>query len=182
MTLDGEDDSNFVKVHDQKVIAGKKRVYMTATPRVFGEAVRAKANEASAVLYDMDNQEHFGDILFACGFGWAVENKLLTDYKDLVLAVDEQMDSRGFQNRLADGTSEMKLDDATKIIGCYKALEKHGLKGELLTDPQPMKRALAFCKDIATSKMIQKEFSNVIAEYLESDEGKEAEGDAQALG
>jgi predicted helicase len=180
-TLDGEDDSNFVKVHDQKVISGKKRVYMTATPRVFGEAVRAKASEASAVLYDMDNQAFFGDILFARGFGWAVENKLLTDYKVLVLAVDEQMVSTGVQKRLADGTSEMKLDDATKIIGCYKALAKHGLKGELLTDPQPMKRAIAFCKDIATSKMIQQEFAAVVAEYLESDEGKEAEGDAQPL-
>ena len=180
-TLEGEDDSNFVKVHDQNVIASKKRLYMTATPRVFGEAVRAKANEASALLYDMDNQSYFGETLFARGFGWAVENKLLTDYKVLVLAVDEQMVSTGVQKRLADGTSEMKLDDATKIIGCYKALAKHGLKGELLTDPQPMKRALAFCKDIATSKMIQQEFAAVIAEYLESDEGKEAEGDAKPL-
>ena len=180
-TLEGEDDSNFVKVHDQKVIASKKRLYMTATPKVFGEAVRAKANEASAVLYDMDNHAYFGETLFARGFGWAVENKLLTDYKVLVLAVDEQMVSTGVQKRLADGTSEMKLDDATKIIGCYKALAKHGLKGELLTDPQPMKRALAFCKDIATSKMIQHEFAAVIAEYLQSDEGKEAEGDAKSL-
>lgn len=180
-TLEGEDDSNFVKVHDQKVIASKKRLYMTATPKVFGDAVRAKANEASAVLYDMDNHAYFGETLFARGFGWAVENKLLTDYKVLVLAVDEQMVSTGVQKRLADGTSEMKLDDATKIIGCYKALAKHGLKGELLTDQQPMKRALAFCKDIATSKMIQHEFAAVIAEYLESDEGKEAEGDTKPL-
>jgi predicted helicase len=64
--------------------------------------------------------------LFARGFGWAVENGLLTDYKVLVLAVDEGMVSGGVQNRLADGTSELKLDDATKIIGCYKALTKHG--------------------------------------------------------
>lgn len=180
-TLDGEDDSNFVKVHDQQVIAGKKRVYMTATPKVFGEAVRAKASDASAVLYDMDSKEYFGETLFVRGFGWAVENKLLTDYKVLVLAVDEQMVSTGVQKRLADGTSEVKLDDATKIIGCYKALAKHGLKEELRVDPQPMKRALAFCKDIATSKMIQQEFAAVIAEYLASDEGKEAEGDVQPL-
>ncbi len=180
-TLDGEDDSNFVKVHDQSVIAGKKRLYMTATPKVFGDALKSKANEVSAVLYDMDNPAYFGETLFARGFGWAVENKLLTDYKVLVLAVDEQMVSTGVQKRLADGTSEMKLDDATKIIGCYKALAKHGLKDELLTDPQPMKRALAFCKDIRTSQMIQHEFAAVIAEYLESEEGRATEGDARPL-
>jgi len=153
---------------------------MTATPKVFGDAARAKATEASAVLYDMDNQVYFGDTLFGRGFGWAVETKLLTDYKVLVLAVDSEMVSTGVQKRLAEG-AELKLDDATKIVGCYKALAKHGLKGELLTDPKSMKRALAFCKDIATSKMIQQEFATVITEYLKSDEGKEAEGNAPAL-
>ncbi|AJP71707.1 DEAD/DEAH box helicase [Sphingomonas hengshuiensis] len=180
-TLDGEDESNFVKIHNQDFIAGKKRLYMTATPRVFGDAVKTKANEASAVLCSMDDESLYGETLFARGFGWAVENGLLTDYKVLVLAVDEGMVSGGVQNRLADGTSELKLDDATKIIGCYKALTKHGLKDELLTDPQPMKRALAFCKDIATSKLVQSEFAAVIDEYLASDEGKEAEGDTQPL-
>lgn len=180
-TLDGEDESNFVKIHSQDFIAGKKRLYMTATPRVFGDAVKSKASEASAVLCSMDDESLYGKTLFARGFGWAVENQLLTDYKVLVLAVDEQMVSGGVQNRLADGSSELKLDDATKIIGCYKALTKHGLKDELLTDPQPMKRALAFCKDIATSKLVQNEFAAVIHEYLASDEGKEAEGDATPL-
>ena len=180
-TLEGEDESNFVKIHNQDFIKGKKRLYMTATPRVFGDAVKSKASEASAVLCSMDDESLYGKTLFARGFGWAVENKLLTDYKVLVLAVDEQMVSSGVQKRLADGTSELKLDDATKIIGCYKALTKHGLKGELLTDPQPMKRGLAFCKDIATSKLVQGEFASVISEYLASDEGKEAEGEAKPL-
>ncbi|TXH56600.1 MAG: damage-inducible protein [Desulfurellales bacterium] len=180
-TLDGEDESNFVKIHSQDFIAGKKRLYMTATPRVFGDAVKSKASEASAVLCSMDDESLYGKTLFARGFGWAVENQLLTDYRVLVLAVDEQMVSGGVQNRLADGSSELKLDDATKIIGCYKALTKHGLKDELLTDPQPMKRALAFCKDIATSKLVQSEFAAVIHEYLASDEGKETEGDATPL-
>lgn len=180
-TLDGEDESNFVKIHSQDFIAGKKRLYMTATPRVFGDAVKSKASEASAVLCSMDDESLYGKTLFARGFGWAVENQLLADYKVLVLAVDEQMVSGGVQNRLADGSSELKLDDATKIIGCYKALTKHGLKDELLTDPQPMKRALAFCKDIATSKLVQSEFAAVIHEYLASDEGKETEGDATPL-
>ncbi|MBR0684174.1 DEAD/DEAH box helicase [Roseomonas eburnea] len=180
-TLEGEDESNFVKIHNQAFIAGKKRLYMTATPRVFGDAVKAKANEASAVLCSMDDEALYGQTLFTRGFGWAVENGLLTDYKVLVLAVDEQMVSGGVQRRLADGTSELKLDDATKIIGCYKALTKQDLKAELLVDPLPMKRALAFCKDIATSKLVQSEFGAVVQEYLASDEGRETEGDAQPL-
>ena len=180
-TLAGEDESNFVKIHNQAFIAGRKRIYMTATPRVYGEAVKAKASEASAELASMDDEALYGKTLFTRGFGWAVENHLLTDYKVLVLAVDEGMVSSGVQNRLADGGTELKLDDATKIIGCYKALTKTGLKDELLTDGQPMHRALAFCKDIASSKLVRTEFANVVSEYLASDEGQEAMGDAARL-
>jgi len=180
-TLAGEDESNFVKIHNQDFIAGKKRLYMTATPRVFGDAVKSKASEVSAELASMDDASLYGETLFTRGFGWAVENKLLTDYKVLVLAVDEAMVSGGVQNRLADGTSELKLDDATKIIGCYKALIKSGLKAELLTDPEPMQRGLAFCKDIASSKLIRSEFAAVVSEYLVSEEGRDALGDVEPL-
>ncbi|MCG9915437.1 MAG: DEAD/DEAH box helicase family protein [Phenylobacterium sp.] len=180
-TLAGDEESNFVRIHDQSFVAGRKRLYMTATPRVFGEAVRERASEADAVLCSMDDEQLYGETLFARGFGWAVENQLLTDYKVLVLAVDEGMVSTGVQRRLADDQSELKLDDATKIIGCYKALTKQGLRGELVTDPYPMKRALAFCRDINSSKMVQSEFSAVVAEYLASDEGQQVEGDATPL-
>lgn len=180
-TLAGEDESNFVKIHNQEFIAGKKRVYMTATPRVFGDTVKSKASEVSAELASMDDVALFGETLFTRGFGWAVENGLLTDYKVLVLAVDEGMVSTGVQNRLADGTSELKLDDATKIIGCYKALTKTGIRNDLVGDGQPMRRALAFCKDIASSKLVRTEFASVISEYLASDEGHEAMGDTALL-
>lgn len=173
-TLAGEDESNFVKIHSDAFIRGKKRIYMTATPRVFGEAVKVKAGEVSAELASMDDEALYGKDLFVRGFGWAVENGLLTDYKVLVLAVDEAMVSGGVQQRLADGSSELKLDDATKIIGCYKALIKSGLKDELVGDGEPMRRALAFCKDIASSQLIRTEFAAVVSEYLESDEGREA--------
>jgi predicted helicase len=180
-TLVVEDESNFVKVHNQDFIAAKKRLYMTATPRVFGDAVKAKAGEASAVLASMDDEEIYGKTLFTRGFGWAVENGLLTDYKVLVLAVDEAMVSGGVQNRLRDSDNSLLLDDATKIIGCYKALVKSGLKAELAGDGQPMQRALAFCKDIAASKLIRTEFQSVISEYLASEEGIQALGDTEPL-
>lgn len=180
-TLSGEDESNFVRVHDQDFIAGNKRLYMTATPKVFGESVKVKAGEVEAVLASMDDEELYGKTLVARGFGWAIEEGLLTDYKVLVLAVDEGMVSRGVQNLLSDGGTELNLDDATKIVGCYKALIKSGLKEELEGDPQPMQRALAFCKDIASSKLIRDQFSAVVGEYIASNEGLEALGEREPL-
>lgn len=168
-TLVGDDESNFVKVHDNDVIQGKKRLYMTATPRIFGDNVKAKADEADAVLASMDDEDLFGKTLFYRGFSWAVQNNLLTDYKVIVLAMDEGLISTGVQKRLADSASELVLDDATKIVGCYKALTKTDMKADVAADPNPMRRALAFCKDIRSSKLIRAEFSAVVDEFLGDD-------------
>tara|TARA_R110000796_G_scaffold14517_1_gene47448 strand:- start:27663 stop:31964 length:4302 start_codon:yes stop_codon:yes gene_type:complete len=168
-TLAGEQDSNFVRIHDDAYVEGHKRLYMTATPRIFGDAVKSRADEESAVLTSMDDENLYGKTLLHKGFGWAVQQGLLTDYKVIVLAMDEGLVSANVQKRLADENSELDLDDATKIIGCYKALTKQDIQQDISFDPQPMKRGLAFCKSIAASKLIRDEFSNVVAEYTGDD-------------
>jgi len=166
-TMEGETESNFVKVHDPQVIRGRKRLYMTATPRIFGDSAKTRADETRAVLASMDDSETFGETLYHLGFAEAVRQQLLSDYKVIVLTVDERAISARVQSRLA-GQSELALDDATKIIGCYKALAKQGLQGETPADSRPMRRALAFCRSISSSKLIEQEFTQVIDEYLEN--------------
>ena len=173
-TLAGEDESNFVKVHSNDVIKGRKRLYMTATPRIFGESVKSRAEEADAVLASMDDEALYGKTLYYRGFSWAVQNNLLTDYKVIVLAMDEGLVSASVQRRLADSSSELVLDDATKIVGCYKALTKADMKVDLAGDPLPMRRALAFCNDIATSKLVRNEFSAVVDEFLSEEQANGA--------
>ncbi|MBO9439663.1 DEAD/DEAH box helicase family protein [Sulfitobacter sp. KE29] len=168
VTLKDEDDSNFVRIHDNDYVAAKKRLYMTATPRIFADTAKRKADDYDARLASMDDETKFGKDLFHRGFGWAVENQLLTDYKVVVLAVDEGLVSQTIQNRLKDGP-ELTLDDATKIIGCYKALTKSDLAKDLEFDPRPMKRALAFCQSIKKSEIIEDEFTQVVDEYVSND-------------
>jgi len=167
VTLKGEDDSAFVRIHRNEHVSARKRLYMTATPRIFGEGAKRKADDHEAALASMDDAEMFGETLFHLGFGQAVEDGLLTDYKVVVLAVDERLVSTTVQNRLRDGP-ELTLGDATKIVGCYKALAKEGMKD----DTCPMKRALVFCDKIAASRIVEKEFAQVVAEYT-SDSGED---------
>ena len=169
VTFAGEDHSNFVKVHDNDKIRGRKRIYMTATPRIYGENARSKAREAEAVLASMDDSKLFGEVLFHHGFARAVESDILTDYRVIVLAMDESVVSGAVQKRLADENSELTLDDATKIAGCWKALSKDGLKGLEADDTDPMRRALAFCRNIASSKLVKDEFGKVIVDYRENE-------------
>jgi predicted helicase len=166
--LADEEESNFIRVHDAAYIRGKKRIYMTATPRIFGDVVKKTATEADAVLCSMDDASMFGETLFTRNFSWAVQNGLLTDYKVIVLAVDEGSISAGVQRLLSDENSELKLDDATKIVGCYKALTKADFKSDLSADHVPMRRALAFARDIKRSKLVADEFSRVANEWRKS--------------
>lgn len=173
-TLVGDDESNFVRIHSDDNVGGKKRLYMTATPRIYSEKAKNKAEGEEATLASMDDEEIYGKVLFHKSFGWAVENNLLTDYKVIVLAVDEGVVSERVQKSFEEG-AELKLDDATKMVGCYKALAKVGFKnkdGEEVKLP-PMRRALAFCQNIALSKMFSDEFMGVVDDFLGSEEVEE---------
>ncbi len=83
--------------------------------------------------------------------------------------MDEGLVARSVQKRMADSDNTLQLDDVTKIVGCYKALTKADLATDVGADTQPMKRALAFCRDIASSKLVQDEFAAVVDEFLCND-------------
>ena len=53
--FDGIDESHFVKIHDAEYISGAKRLYMTATPRIYGDAAKAKAEQKDSDLTFMLN-------------------------------------------------------------------------------------------------------------------------------
>jgi predicted helicase len=169
VTLAGEEESAFVRVHNQEYIGGRKRLYMTATPRIYADASRSKAEEAGAVLTDMDSPQYYGEEFHRLGFGEAVSMGRLTDYKVLVLAVDESYISKRFQRLLADENNELTLDDAAKIVGCWNGLSKRSLTPEeFVLDPEPMKRAVAFARNIAESKKIANLFEKVVEAEIDA--------------
>ena len=171
-TFEGDQDSYFVRIHDDKYVEGKKRLYMTATPRIFGNKAKQKADAGRVELASMDDPEKFGKEFFNRGFNWAVENNLLSDYKVVILAIDESLVSTNLQKTLEEG-SELKLTDATKIIGVYKALAKVGFDKKENEKLKPVKRALAFSQGIEISKIFEKEFSNIINEFIKNENIKE---------
>jgi predicted helicase len=178
-TYGNDDDSAFVKVHDQTVVKGKKRVYMTATPRVYGVQATAKAEKEDIVLYSMDRPEFFGETLHTLTFSEAVHGLgILCDYKVIVLTISEDDVSRALQKTFADENNSLRVDDAAKIVGCWRALSKQDTQADLSFDPDPMRRAVAFCQVIeakkggkthkVSSKNIASMFQAVVDEYRQS--------------
>ncbi len=169
VSLAGEDESAFTKVHDSNFIKSKKRLYMTATPRLYDDNTKSKAAEAEAILCSMDDKALYGEEMYRIGFGEAVERGLLTDYKVLILTLNDKDVPPAVQRMIADGEFEINTDDASKIIGTINALSKQFLGDEGVTkeaDPEPMKRAVAFCANIATSKKISATYNTANEAYL----------------
>ena len=158
----GADESAFVKVHDNDYLPATKRLYMTATPRIYGEESKRKAADHSAVVASMDDETVYGPQFHRLGFGEAVERNLLTDYKVMILCVDNESVSGGLQSALADEDHELSLDDAAKIVGCWNGLAKRTADMDFGPDPVPMRRAVAFAQNIKASKAFAQTFPAVV--------------------
>lgn len=163
-TLQDQEESAFVRVHDAAYLQAKMRLYMTATPRLYGDIAKTKAKENDIVLCSMDDEPLYGPEFHRLDFGEAVEAGLLTDYRVMVLAVDEQYASQAFQRQLADGNNELDLDDAVKILGCWKGLSQRRLETgrETMEQRAPLRRAVAFSRSIKDSKRIVSLFAQLL--------------------
>lgn len=180
VTLADESESNFVKIHDDNWVAGRKRVYMTATPKIFNEDTKFQASEKAAVLCSMDDVDTFGVPFYRIGFGEAVEKGLLTDYKVLVLGVSESQIATSFQNLLADESNELAIDDVAKLVGCWNGLAKRRsgeLEASFGDDLEPMKRAVAFSRSIKDSQKIEREFEDLVRINLRNRENDDPTDD-----
>ncbi|GAA1936782.1 DEAD/DEAH box helicase [Brevibacterium antiquum] len=163
----GADDSAFVRVHNDEFIHAKKRLYMTATPRIYVEDSKTKAAQDGVAVYSMDDEDTYGPEFHHLGFGRAVELGHLSDYKVLILAVDEASVASSFQ-RLLSEDGDLNLDDVARIVGCWNGLSKRGVHGQRLAinDDSPMHRAVAFARNIKESKAIADQFEKVGRELI----------------
>ncbi|WP_423250897.1 type ISP restriction/modification enzyme [Helicobacter pylori] len=184
------DDKNaFTLCHSDENIKATKRLYMTATPKVYSESSKAKAKESDNVIYSMDDAEIFGEEIYTLNFSKAIALDLLTDYKVIILAVRKENLS-GVTNSVNKKISQLKakgtkLDKklinnefVCKIVGTHKGLAKqdlivlddenkedHNLQNQY--DTAPSQRAINFCKSINTSKNIKDSFETIMECYDE---------------
>ncbi|WP_082221994.1 DEAD/DEAH box helicase [Helicobacter pylori] len=184
------DDKNaFTLCHSDENIKAKKRLYMTATPKVYSESSKAKAKESDNVIYSMDDEEIFGEEIYTLNFSKAIALDLLTDYKVIILAVRKENLS-GVTNSVNQKISQLKAEGTKldkklinnefvcKIVGTHKGLAKQDLivldeenkEDNDLKDKKDTvasQRAISFCKSIQTSKNIKDSFETIMECYDE---------------
>ncbi|MHB1562637.1 MAG: type ISP restriction/modification enzyme [Leptospirillum sp.] len=165
--------SSFMMVHEDAYVQARKRLYMTATPRIFTEKTKKRASENEALVYSMDDETRFGPTLHTLSFGNAVQQKILSDFKVIIVAMtDERMQELANAYSLESGKA-IQARFAAKIVGAWKALAKEGVTtddGHPAFDPgdPPMKSGVAFSHTIKSSKELAACFQEVVNLYLDN--------------
>ena len=172
-----ESDAPFQRIHSDDFIKGKKRLYMTATPRIYGDLVKEQKNNGEVVLYSMDDEQIYGPTFHTITFSQAVALGSLVDYKVIVLSVEENiLKERALSDYELVQAGGLPVKHAAKVIGCWRALSKLDLVNEvsMSDDRQPMRRAVGFAQiiepnikylDRTSSKRFTENFESTIEEF-----------------
>lgn len=157
-----DEASEFVKVHDNTIINGTKRLYMTATPRIYGDRAVRIANADSYIVSSMDDETVFGPEFYHLSFGRAIDENLLTDYKVIALTMPQDIVSEVYQRAMAEEGDGFDVTESARIIGCWKGLLDQGEK-----TGHKLKNAVAFCSTIAESKRMSDYFQRAVDIYID---------------
>ncbi|MXV85007.1 DEAD/DEAH box helicase, partial [Candidatus Poribacteria bacterium] len=159
--------SPFVLVHDAARIRADKRLYMTATPKLYTENARRQAANYNVEVFSMDDEEKYGPQFHRLPFSRAVELGELSDYKVAIFGISEHEVNAKLAGNTGKYGSEININDATRIIGCWRALQNPENKGKDDETLRPLKRVIAFTNRINESKALARYWNDIIEDALE---------------
>ncbi|MDE0268082.1 MAG: DEAD/DEAH box helicase family protein, partial [Acidimicrobiaceae bacterium] len=160
----------FSFIHKPERVRAYKRLYMTATPRIYTETVKNKVKQSDRVfdVYSMDDEETYGPELYRMSFGDAVEEGHLTDYKVLVIAVAENPVLDAYDNIVIDDERLFSIQEAVRFAGCWDGLAdpttttaKDRITGRVNPE-HSAKRAIAFTNRISKSQLVERYWNPVV--------------------
>ena len=163
----GDKTSPFVLVHDADRIRANKRLYMTATPRLYTENARKKAADYNVEVFSMDDEEKYGPQFHRLPFSKAVELGELSDYKVAIFGISENEVNAKLAGNTGKYGNEININDATRIIGCWRALQNPENKEKDDETLRPLKRVIAFTNRIDESKALTRYWNDIIDDALE---------------
>ena len=172
--------SPFNLVHDNQKIRAHRRLYMTATPRLYTAQAKRTARSKEIAVFSMDDPNVFGKVFYEMSFKAAVDGGWLSDYQVAIVAVD-----RGLYGDLADNVvntiqtdhgEEIRAKDVVAMLGCWDAMADplsrgpgHGRPAGQ-TNPNPgraVKRAIAFQNTLKASRQLARLWEPVIDGYTQ---------------
>ena len=150
----GKADAGFATVLGSQKIRSAKRLFTTATPRYFGNAIKNEANAKDLAVVGMNDETVFGPVIHQLTFGEAISRELLTDYQVVIVGVDQPMVKQWIDNYEIVATNPDEHTDARTLaakIGLIKAIKDYDLK-----------RVISFHSRVKGAKNFSEELVDVV--------------------
>jgi superfamily II DNA or RNA helicase len=152
----GKAYSSFGTVLDGELIKSDRRLFATATPRVYRTGLKKAAEEFGVEVIDMNDERSFGPRFHTLSFSEAINcnPNLLTDYRVLIVGVDDQRIKEWIEKRLLVETDTGLSTDARSLaaqIGLLKAIKDWKLR-RIISFHGRVKRAKEFSEDIGQAE------------------------------
>ena len=157
----GKNHVNFQLMHDDTNLKTNKRIYMTATERVYDVSSTTRAQEKGLRVVDMggENAEVYGPPLYRIGFREAVEAERLSEYRVIVLGVNEGSVTPSLRRRIDEIDWEGKataikptVRELVRVLGTSLAVNGVYKLSNELEEAEPLRKILAFSNTIPRSK------------------------------
>ena len=127
----GVKEGPFATVLDVRQIRARKRLFMTATPRIASEASKSRADSLGLELVSMDDHAVFGPVFHELKFSDAIRLKLLTDYRVEIVGVDDPLYRQYAEEGAFVTVDGETITDARTLashIAVAKAIQKYDLR------------------------------------------------------
>jgi len=147
----GKAGADYTTALDDKEIPASKRLFMTATPKIYKTHIKKAAAESGVEVLSMDDEDLFGPVIHKLSFGEAIDQKLLSDYQVVVVGVDDALCAEMISERQLIQTENEIETDAQSFanhIGLAKAIKSYDLR-RVITFHSKVKSASAFQQDFA---------------------------------
>ena len=121
----------FNQVLDDDLIRAKKRLFMTATPRIIAPRSGPQQDEEQLVELSMDNPQIFGPVLYYFGFAQAIKEEIISDYRVVVIGVAEEEIAQIVRTGGTVQTEDKetwKAENLAQRIALGKAIATYGIK------------------------------------------------------
>ncbi len=139
-------------LHDERIPA-RRRLFVTATPTVFGVKAIGQARHAHAELASMDDVKTFGRVLHHLSFKQAIDEDLLCPYRVVVMPVSDEEVAELVQRRklvTADGDHVTDAYTLAAQIACLRTLRRFDCQ-RLVAFHASVENSKRFAADLETA-------------------------------
>jgi len=165
----GSANSHFATIVDKEAIKTKRKLFMTATPKIFTDRVKKTVKDYDFDIVSMDDSDKFGPVFHQLLFSDAIKNDLLADYQVIISVIDNKTYHEYAEQGRFVSIDKHETDARTLAsqLMVAKAIKKHEL-GHIISFHNSKKSARMFINSFSETAPLLHENERPVIHFKET--------------